>query len=129
MELIRGFRLRPIRSKEDYETALSVIEPLMMRDDLAEDEEEYADVLSALIEDYEDEHFPTRDVSGVEVLLMLIESSGRTQAQIAKEAGLSESTVSEILKGKRGIGRKHMEAFGRVFKIDPGVFMTAGAHA
>lgn len=129
LELLRGFRLRPIFTKADYEAALRMIEPLMMRDNLSDDEEEYVDVLAALIEDYEAEHYPIHDAPPIEVLRALVASSGRTQAMIAKEAGLAESTVSEILKGKRGMGRKHIEAFAQLFSVDPALFMASSGKA
>lgn len=123
MALMAAFRLRPIATRNDYESAIRVMEPLMVRDDLSDDEDEYADVLATLIEQYEKTHFPIPKPSGVEMLKFLIEQSGRTQTQIAREAGLAESAMSEILKGKRGLGRKHVEAFARVFRINPGAFL------
>lgn len=123
MELIQGFRLRPIGTATAYEAAMKVMDAIMKRDDLNDDEEDYADVLAGLIEQYEQEHFPVSRPSGVDVLRFLIEQSGRTQTQVAREAGLAESAMSEILKGKRGLGRKHIAVFAKVFKVNPGVFI------
>ena len=37
--------------------------------------------------------------------------------------GMAPSTVSDILRGKRGIGRKHIEAFATYFHVSPAVFL------
>ena len=36
---------------------------------------------------------------------------------------MTTSTVPEILRGKRGIGRKHIDAFARYFHVSPAAFL------
>ena len=64
-------------------------------------------------------------VSDADMLRHLIESRGTTQAEVAAEAGIAESTISEILAGKRGMNRRHIEALARHFKVNPAVFISA----
>jgi transcriptional regulator with XRE-family HTH domain len=47
-----------------------------------------------------------------------------TQAGVATETGIAESTISEILKGKRGLNRKHIEVLAKHFKVSPAVFLV-----
>ena len=54
-----------------------------------------------MIEKYEDIHYPVHDVSGVELLRSLMSEQGKPQAEVARELGISPSTISEILSGKR----------------------------
>ena len=49
-------------------------------------------------------------VSGAEMLRFLIESQHTTQSKVATGTGISESTISEVLAGKRELNRKHIEA-------------------
>jgi transcriptional regulator with XRE-family HTH domain len=44
--------------------------------------------------------------------------------QAAGETGMAPSTISEILSGKRGIGRKHLAALARYFHVSPAVFLA-----
>lgn len=125
LKLIAVLPLRPIRSDEDLEVASEVAGRLALRRRLTADEADYLEVLSALIEAYEDEHHPIPEASGVEVLRMLIESNGYSQAEVARANGLSESTVSEILNGKRPLNRKHMAAFAKFFHVSPALFLDA----
>jgi HTH-type transcriptional regulator/antitoxin HigA len=54
-----------------------------------------------------------------------IEARGTTQAQVAADTGIAESTISAILAGKRGMTRKHIESLARDFKVKPAVFLSS----
>ncbi|HEY8667229.1 MAG TPA: hypothetical protein VIL86_11215, partial [Tepidisphaeraceae bacterium] len=57
LELVRRFPLRPIRTKADYAAAAKMIDRLAVKEDsLSQDESDYLDVLSDLIEAYDQEH-------------------------------------------------------------------------
>src|SRR4051812_1534937 len=86
LSLIRGFPLRPLRSDSDLEAAIAMADALVDRAELLPEEQDYLDVLSKLIEDYEDEHDPLQDITGVEALRFLIEENGLSQSQLSKEA-------------------------------------------
>src|SRR5262249_17529870 len=94
LELVRQVPLRPIHSEAALNRAIAMIDSLL---DLAKrdaDEEDYLDVLSDLVEKYEDEHDPMPPASGSEMLRFLIESQGTTQAKVAAETRIAESTLS-----------------------------------
>ncbi len=94
---------------------------------MKKDEEAYLDVLSTLIERYEDEHHPIEPVSDRELLEHLIEARGDSQSQVALETGIAVSTMSELVSGKRPINRTHIEKLAPYFSVEPGVFMNGGA--
>jgi HTH-type transcriptional regulator/antitoxin HigA len=96
---------------------------LAVRGNLSRWEHDYLDVLSDLIEAYESAHHRIPDLSGPEMLRHLLTERGISQASAAREMGLAPSTVSDILRGKRGIGRKHIEAFATYFHVSPAVFL------
>ena len=79
-------------------------------------------MLSDLVENYEDERYPIEPVSGIDALRHLVESSGKTQATIAAEAGLPESTLSEILSGRRRLNTRHIGVLARYFRVSPALF-------
>ncbi len=41
------------------------------------------------------------------------------------KAGLPESTLSEVLLGRRRLNTRHIGILARYFRIDPGVFLDA----
>jgi HTH-type transcriptional regulator/antitoxin HigA len=123
LNLIRAFPLRPLRSDADLDAAVAVIDSLVDRGELAPQERDYLDVLARLVEDYEDEHDPLPELSGVEALRFLIEENGLSQAQLARDTGVPVTTLNEILTGKRGISPAVRKALAGRFKVAPTLFV------
>jgi HTH-type transcriptional regulator/antitoxin HigA len=122
LDLIRQVPLRPIRSDEELNRAVTMIDSLLDRGRLNQDEQDYLDVLSDLVEQYEQAEHPLAPVSDAEMLQHLIEAKGVTQADVSAHTGIAESTISEVLSGKRTLNRKHIAKLAAYFRADPGVF-------
>ena len=102
LKLIRRYPLRPIRSDEELDRAIAMVDALGSRiKDLTPDERDYLDVLADLVEKYETERYPEPEVDPLAMIRELIAARGITQADVARETGIAESMLSEILKGKR----------------------------
>ena len=129
MALIRRHPLRPIGTEAEYDRAIAVLNELIDRPDRDADATDYLAALATLIERYEEDHDPIPSLSGPDMLRWLIEDRGLTQSEVAADAGLSASTISEVLAGKRGLGTKHVRALAAYFRLDPGLFLggTGGA--
>lgn len=121
-ELVLQFPLRPIRSDKELNAAVKMVDSLLDRKDLAPEEEDYLEVLGDLIEQYESETHPIAPVSDVEMLRHLIEAKGVSQAAVSKATGIADSTISEVLKGKRCLNRGHIGKLARYFNVSPDVF-------
>jgi HTH-type transcriptional regulator/antitoxin HigA len=124
LELVQRFPLRPLRSDADLDRAIAVINSLIDRDRLGPDEEDYLDVLGDLVEKYEDKHHPMPPLADAEMLRYLIESRDVPQVLVAAGTGLAESTISEVLAGKRKLNRRHIEALAQFFHVKPAVFLA-----
>jgi len=120
--LVRAFPLRPIRSDSELDRAIAVIDSLITRDDLDPGEDDYLDVLGDLVHKYEAEHDPIAPVSDADMVQFLLESNEMAQTELARESGIAESTISEILAGKRNLSRRHIAALSRIFRVSPAVF-------
>ncbi len=125
LELIRTFPLRPIRSEKELGQATSVIDSLVDRERLSSAEEDYLEVLGDLVRQYEAEHHPIPPVSDGELLRFLIETRELTQVQVAKESGIAESTISEVLSGRRKLNRRQIVKLAGYFHVEPGAFLGA----
>jgi len=123
LSLVRNLPLRPIRAEAELDRAIEMVDALSDRAELSEDEQDYLLVLSSLIEKYEDDHYPVPEASGIPMLRSLIEFKGETQARVAAQTGIAESTLSEILAGKRKLAVKHITPLARYFKVDPGLLL------
>jgi len=111
----------PITSERQYEEYLSVLDKLAGEEHPTGDEEKYAEVLMTLIEAYEEEHHFAAEASPVEVLRTLMDAHNLRQKDLAPIFG-SESIVSEILHGKRGLTKTHIEKLSKRFHVSPAVF-------
>jgi HTH-type transcriptional regulator/antitoxin HigA len=123
-ELVQRFPLRHLRSDRELAAAIGMLKSLLVRGDLAPGEQDYLDVLTDIIERYEDETHPMPEVPEAAMLGHLIEASGVTQSKLAAEVGISMSTISEVLHGKRELNRKQITSLAQYFRVDPGVFLA-----
>jgi HTH-type transcriptional regulator/antitoxin HigA len=123
MDLIRRFPLRPLRTEADLDAAVEVIDDLIDRATLTTAEQDFLDVLSDLIEAYERETIPISPVGDAKLLRFLIEHKAVTQAEVASNAGIAESTISEVLAGKRRLNRRQIAKLARYFDLNASVFL------
>lgn len=114
--------LRPLRNEVDLDAATKVIHSLIDQEKLSSAEQDYLDVLSDLVEAYEDVHHPIDPVPDFEMLGYLIELRNLTQAQVATGTRIAESTISEVLAGKRKLNRAQIGKLARFFRISPAAF-------
>ena len=120
--LIRQFPLRPLRSDADLDAAVAVVDGLIDGDDLTNAERDYLDVLSDLVESYEEDAVPMRVVDDTEMLRFLIEQRSITQSELSRQTRIAESTLSEVQSGKRKLTRTQIGKLARFFQVEPGVF-------
>jgi HTH-type transcriptional regulator/antitoxin HigA len=119
--LIRRLPLRPIASDEELRLASALIDELTARD-LAPDEDDYLDVLSDLVEKYEDAHHPILPAPGPSVLRHLMEANQMSQAAVARAAGISESTISRYLRKKVRMRPDGLRRLAGLFRLDIDIF-------
>jgi HTH-type transcriptional regulator / antitoxin HigA len=112
---------RVITSEAQNERYTSALPQLERRGNLTAGEKNLAELLTLLIEAYEEEHYPIRSASAVEVLKELMEANNLCQKDLAPMLG-SESVVSEVLHGSRKLSRKHIEKLSKRFNVSPALF-------
>ncbi len=122
LKLVRAFPLRPIRSDAELDRAIAMIDLLITRDDLDPGENDYLDVLGDLVHSYEAENDPIAPVPDADMVRFLLDSNDMAQSELAQRSEIAESTISEILAGKRTLSRRHIAAFSRVFGVSPALF-------
>jgi HTH-type transcriptional regulator / antitoxin HigA len=113
-ELVKQFPLIHIREDDDLDSAQEMMNRLL-KEDLDEGAQEYLDALTDLVETYENEHEPIPDASEADVLRELMRSNGLSQTRLAKEVGISQSTIAAILNGTRSLTKEQMITLARFF--------------
>lgn len=91
--------IKAIKTENDYENALDRLKSIFQADTDTPNGDE-AEVLSILIEKYEDEHYPIGMPDPIEAIKFRMEQMGMNQKDLAEVVGFT-SRVSEILNRKR----------------------------
>jgi len=115
--------LRPIRTEEEYDRTVSLMNYLL---DMIGDQEDHAlsgllDLVSELVADYDTNHFAIEASEPKEVLRYLIELRGLKQGDLAEI--VPQSNLSAILSGKRKISATLAGKLAKFFNISPAVFV------
>lgn len=110
-----------ITSEAQNERYIAALPTLGEKGRLKAKERGFAELLTLLIEAYEEECYPVRRASPVEVLQELLTANGLKQKDLASLLG-SESLVSAVLSGKRELNRRHIERLSKRFHFSPAVF-------
>lgn len=102
--------IKPIRNENDYNEALLLLEELVALDPHPDSEDgNKLSILSALVEIYENDHFPEELPSPIEAIRFRMEQSNLKPSDLVKYLG-SPSKVSEVLSGKRGLSLEMIRA-------------------
>ena len=122
--LLKEVQPRVIHDDKTHQRALKWIDHLMKLPRLSPPQETLLELLSKLVNDYEEELYPTPDVPPRDILQHLLENSGKSQAEIARAVGVPRSTISEVLKGKRSISVENAFRLGEYFHVEPSLFLA-----
>lgn len=124
LDLVIRFPLISIRSEKHFDEAQSVIDRLLRAGTLDRGEEAYLDALSDLVAVYEDEHHAIEPASDADMLRHLLEARGIAAAELCRDAGISKSTVSEVLAGKKPFSRQVIRKLAEYFKVDVSILAS-----
>ncbi|WP_420239153.1 helix-turn-helix domain-containing protein [Telmatobacter bradus] len=113
-----------IRNDEQLAAYTKALFKLTAEPDPTPAQVEAIELLTLLIERYEEEQARLPEAEPAEVLRFLLERHGLKQRDIAAELG-GESVVSEVLRGKRKLNATHIEQLSRRFSVSPAVFFAA----
>jgi HTH-type transcriptional regulator / antitoxin HigA len=111
-----------IRTEEENEHYIRALEELERRSEsLSKEEREFADLLTLLVENFEDTHYKLRTSTPLQVLAELMESNGLKQKDLIDVFG-TESVVSEVINGKRELNKDHIKKLSARFNVSPEIF-------
>lgn len=122
LKLVKAFPLRPVRDDETLTQAVAVVDSLVSRGDLADGEKDYLEVLIDLVEKYELDAHSQSQPSDAEMLRILIDDRKIRRSDLARATKIANSTISEILKGKRQLTRSQIGAVAKYFGVRPTLF-------
>jgi len=112
-----------IRSEAENARYIAMLEDLDSKGNrMTAAERRIADLLTLLIEDFEEKHYALKAASPVEVLNELVSANNLKQKDLLDVFG-TPSIVSEVLHGKRQLTTEHIRRLSRRFHVSPEVFI------
>ena len=123
-KLLAKAQPQPIHSEHDYDRMIEEIGALMDRGErnLSPEETSLLEMMSILVERYEQERYPLKPSKPGEVIQFLMEQRGLQQRDLAKVLG-SKSHLSEILSGKRQPSKEQAKKLAEFFQVSPALFI------
>ncbi|HXJ96930.1 MAG TPA: transcriptional regulator [Terriglobia bacterium] len=114
---------RVIRTESENEHYLKLLEQLDARGaQMSSAEKDLAELLTLLIEDFEERRYKLKPCSPIEVLQELLRANGLKQKDLLDVFG-TPSIVSEVMGGKRQLTTGHIRKLSQRFRVSPELFL------
>jgi len=107
--------IKVIKNEEDYNSALKKLEKIFDAPVNSPDGDE-AELLTVLIEKYEEEHYPIESPDPIEAIRFRMEQMNMKKKDLAEVLGY-KSRVSEILSRKRKLSLKMIRQLHKKLRI------------
>ena len=120
--LLKKVSRRVIRTQKESQAYVEVLYELDQRGKgLSAAEKELAELLTLLIEDFEEKNYQLPRTKPVDVLRFLMEQRELLQKDLVDIFG-TPSFVSEVMSGKRGLNKEHIRRLAARFHVSPELF-------
>ncbi|MCF8298399.1 MAG: hypothetical protein K9J13_12705 [Saprospiraceae bacterium] len=114
--------IRPIKTEEDYNNSLKMIEELWgAKKDSPEGDN--LDLLCTLVESYEIKHYPIAPPDPIDAIKFRMEQMGMTKTDLEKYIG-SQNSVNEVLNRKRQLTLKMVKSLYKGLKIPAEILLA-----
>jgi HTH-type transcriptional regulator/antitoxin HigA len=111
-----------IRSEAENERQAAMLEELDRKGNrMSAAERRMAELLTLLIEDFEEKHYALKAASPIDILNELMLANSLKQKDLLDIFG-TPSIVSEVLHGKRQFTTEHIRRLSKRFHVSPEVF-------
>lgn len=113
-----------VRTEKENEEMLGAIWELMKKgeDKLSAEELALLELMSVLVERFEEEHYPIPDSPPHRILQHLMEARDTKQADLVPILG-GRGRVSELVNGKRAISKTQAKALANFFHVSAELFI------
>ena len=117
-------RIRPIKTEADYDDAIIRINQLLdLNPQPNSEEDNQLDILSTLVEAYEDGHYPVLPPDAVDAIKVVMEEKGLDNKELIPLLG-SKSRVSEVMNRKKPFTLKMIYNLHKVLGLPLEIFIN-----
>jgi HTH-type transcriptional regulator/antitoxin HigA len=114
-----------ITGEAEYERVVSLMNKLAVipEDQITPEQERLLDLLTLLVETYDEEHYPIPDAAPHEVIQYLMQERGLRNKDLEPALG-SRGVTSEVIGGKRKPSKTQIKKLAEFFNVPPAVFIS-----
>ncbi len=112
-----------IETEEQNDHYVAVLEAMHDRGELTPEEEKLSQLLTLLIEDFENKHYQLQAASPIEIVRELMQLNDLKQVDMLDVFG-TRSVASEVLNGKRDLSKTHIQNLSARFHVSPEIFFS-----
>ncbi|GAB4243629.1 MAG: hypothetical protein Tsb0034_21520 [Ekhidna sp.] len=125
---MEALKYKVIKSRKQYDEYCQLLEQLASQDAITPEVEEEMELLTVLIEKYDQENNTFDEVDPIQLLSSLMEDHNLKAKDLVAILGVSKGLVSDILNYKKGLSKEvirklaehfsmNQEAFNRPYKL------------
>jgi HTH-type transcriptional regulator / antitoxin HigA len=111
-----------IKSEKQYFKYCDEVEALLELKKRTKEQEDLIDLLTLLIEKYDDDHDTSEDLSPVELIKYLMQENKIKPVNLAQLLGISKSLMSDILNYRRALSKTMVRKLAERFKMQQEAF-------
>lgn len=109
-----------IKTERQYDKYCKVLEDLVFKNRKKDKDE--VELLTLLIEKYDDENYPTPELDPIELLKSLMDEHKMKAKDLVEILNLSKGTVSKILNYQTGLSKETIRKLSERFKLNQEAF-------
>ncbi|MBI1731197.1 MAG: transcriptional regulator [Gammaproteobacteria bacterium] len=125
-EFERSTHVGPIKTRAHYDQMVEVLDALIeeVNGRRSHPLAGLLYIIGEFVRDYDERHFPVKDISAIDMLVSLMEAHKLRQADLP-EIG-AQSVVSAVLSGKRMLNARQIARLSQRFGLPADVFLDKG---
>jgi len=119
---MEALQYKVIKTINQYNEYCNLLEEVAMIKKKSRQQQDTIELLTLLIEKWDEEHNTFSDADPVELLNYLMKENNLKAVNLAKELEVSKSLVSDILHYRRGLSRDIIRKLANRFKVSQELF-------
>jgi HTH-type transcriptional regulator/antitoxin HigA len=111
-----------IKSIDQYNKYCDQLEQIVAQKRLSSEDEENVELLTLLIEKWDEENSHSNNVHPVDMLKSLMDMHDINAIELSKGTGINKTVLSKILNYKKGFSKEAIRAIADYFKVNQAAF-------
>ncbi len=117
-----AIQYKVIKTLNQYKEYCNLLQDLAFTKKKTKQQQDAIELLTLLIEKWDEEHNTFSDANPIELLVFLMKENKLKAVDLARELAVSKSLISDILHYRRGLSREIIRKLATRFKVSQELF-------